>query len=162
MPSSVSIFLPLLLLPALALSFPTKRATCFDAPGAGTFTDHATYSFDGDTLPAGLHKNTDTVGGTPFYRTYDPSLATVSDGYLILKVPGGQTSSPIRGAGIETDAHDILYASVRTQAIFSSVPGTVQSKSPLRHHVGIPKPTTFLIRKPNQNLSPPPKPQTTC
>lgn len=123
-----------LLLPALALCVPTKRAVCsYNAPGAGTFTHHATYSFDGDTLPAGLRPNTDTVGGTPFTRTYDPSLVSVSGGYLNLKVPGGQNTSPIRGAGVNTVTGDILYASVRTEAIFSSVPGTVQSKSPCLH-----------------------------
>jgi hypothetical protein len=119
----------LLLLPALALCIPTKRSPCsYDVPGVGTFRNHVIYSFDGNTLPAGLYPNTDTVGGAHFVRTYDPNLVTVSGGYLNLKVPGGQSSSPIRGAGINTLANNILYASVRTKAIFSTVPGTVQSR----------------------------------
>jgi hypothetical protein len=167
-----------LLIPALALCVPTKRAPCsFNAPGAGTFTNHATYSFDGSSLPAGLYPNTDSVGGTPFARTYDPSLVSVSGGYLNLKVPGGQSSSPIRGAGVNTAANNILYASVRTQAIFSTVPGTVQSKSPAYTHfpnqevptsthpskalcLGVPSIDPSLISKPPQapsstNLTPP-------
>ena len=130
MPSTRSFSLSLLL-PALALSVPTNTASCtYNALGVGTFTHHAIYSFDGHALPAGLRPNTDTVGGAPFTRIYDPSLLTFSDGYVNLRVPGGQRSSPIRGAGINTVAGNILYASVRTNAIFSRVPGTVQSQSP--------------------------------
>lgn len=118
------------LLPALALSIPTKRASCsFDLPGIGSFSHHETYSFGGSSLPAGLRAKADNVGGSPFARSYDPSLVSVSGGHLNLKVPGGQNSSPIRGAGVNTVAGDILYASVRTKAIFSTEPGTVQSKS---------------------------------
>jgi hypothetical protein len=130
MHSSKSILVSLLL-PALVLCVPAKRATCsFVAPGTGTFTNHAIYTFPGTTLPAGLYKNLDSVGGTPYSRIGDAALVTVSGGYLNLKVPGGQKSSPIRGAGVNTVASDILYASVRTKAIFSSVRGTVQSKWP--------------------------------
>lgn len=129
MPSSKHVILSLLL-PALVSCVQSTLASCnHNLPGVGTFMNHATYSFNGNSLPAGLYKNTDTVGGKPFGRTYDPRLVTVSGGYLNLIVPGGQKTSPIRGAGVNTVANDILYASVRTKAIFSAIPGTVQSKS---------------------------------
>ena len=144
-----------LLLPTLALCVPAKKQTTavcsHEAPGAGTFTNHAVYTFDGNTLPAGLTPNTDTVGGTPFTRTYDRSLVSVSGGYLNLKVPGGQNTSPIRSAGVNTIANNILYASVRTKAIFSSVEGTVQSKSSHHRH-RIRSGVTFPIRKPTYTI----------
>lgn len=127
MPCSKNIILSLVL-PALAMCIPTKRASCgYDVPGVGTFAHHAIYSFDGSALPDGLYPNTDQVGGAPFTRCYEASLISVSGGYLNLRVPGRQSSGPIRGAGINTRANNILYASVRTRAIFSTVPGTVQS-----------------------------------
>ena len=46
------------------------------------------------------------------------------DDALQLKVPGGQTSSPISGAEIYTNDRDILYGSVRTTAQISDVAGT--------------------------------------
>lgn len=142
----------LLLLPALALCAPSKRATCsYTLPDVGTFTNQALFTFDGDSLPAGLVPNTDTVSSTPFSRVYEPSLLTVSGGYLNFKVPGGQTSGPIRGAGVNSVARNILYASVRTKAIFSDVPGTVQSELNLRDQQTIKggggEGFAFLIRK---------------
>lgn len=98
-----------------------------DIPGVGIFSNHAFYSFQGSELPDGLYPNTDRVGGAHFERIYESDLVSVSDGYLNLLVPGGQVSGPIRGSGVNTKANNILYASVRTQAAFSHVPGTIQS-----------------------------------
>ena len=53
----------------------------------------------------------------------DTSLVSVTGGYLNMKVPGGQTTSPIKTAQIQTTETDMLYASVRTTAILASVPG---------------------------------------
>jgi hypothetical protein len=157
---SNTIILCSLLFPALALSVPTKRQVCsFDAPGAGTFNHHDTFSFEGDSLPTGLYPNQDTVGGTPFSRNYDQALISVSGGYLNLKVPGGQNQSPIQGASVDTVTNDILYASVRTKASFSSIPGTVQSMpspfSPFRKH-SLPNqegPSTVPIKQSPHHLS---------
>ena len=63
------------------------------------------------------------ANGAPFSRTSVSKLATVSDGYLNLEVPGGQTSAPIQCASVQTQEGDIKYASVRTTAIFSAEPG---------------------------------------
>lgn len=113
----------------LGMCLPCKEAGHgHDIPGVGIFSNHAFYSFQGSELPDGLYPNTDRVGGAHFERIYESDLVSVSDGYLNLLVPGGQVSGPIRGSGVNTKANNILYASVRTQAAFSHVPGTIQSR----------------------------------
>ena len=127
-PCSISLIL-FLVLPTLGMRLPSNEGGCgHNVPGVGTFSNHVIYSFDGSTLPDGLYPNADQVVGTPFARKYEPDLVSVSDGYLNLRVPGGQGSSPILGSGVNTIANNILYASVRTTALFSAVPGTVQSR----------------------------------
>ena len=52
------------------------------------------------------------------------SSVSIQSPYLQLTVPGGQKTSPIQGGEVYTSVSDILYASVRTVAIFSPVAGT--------------------------------------
>lgn len=105
--------------------------------GVGTFTNSATYTFTGSSLPAGLHipdgeEIKDRNNEAPYNHIFQASNVAIKDGYLQLKVPGGQNPGAssdyaITGGEVFTEDAGILYASVRTHAIFSTVPGTVQS-----------------------------------
>ncbi|KAK5943856.1 hypothetical protein PMZ80_003137 [Knufia obscura] len=104
--------------------------------GAGTFMKSATYTFPGTTLPEGLHRSPDLIRdqdyGAPYNHIFEAKNVVVKDGFLNIIVPGGQNpaSAPnqaISSAEVFTTESDILYASVRTHAIFSTEPGTCQS-----------------------------------
>lgn len=105
--------------------------------GVGTFTNSAIYTFTGSSLPAGLHISngenvTDRNHGAPYNHVFLASNVAIGDGYLQIKVPGGQnpgasSNYDISSGQVFTDDAGILYASVRTRAVFSKVPGTVQS-----------------------------------
>ena len=94
--------------------------------GAGSFTHSQTFDFSTLTsFPTdALSVNTYGVGSSPFTQQYTASNVAVNGGSLQLKVPGGQTQSPILGAQISTLNEDILYGSVRTTLKASTVPGT--------------------------------------
>lgn len=104
---------------------PYKQGCHWHVPGLGYFTHMSKFTFDSPTLPAGLKANVHTVGGNaPFNRCFTTSNVYIDNGYLTLRVPGGQTQSPIECGEVQTTFTDILHASVRTRAIFSEVPGT--------------------------------------
>lgn len=84
------------------------------------FDNHLSFSFDGDSLPDGLTASDYGSGDGPGYK---PANAVVSDGYLQLTVPGGQTEKPYWGGEVSTDVFNILYASVRTVAILTEPAG---------------------------------------
>lgn len=105
--------------------------------GVGTFQNRAVYTFDGKTLPHGLYPSNYTVAcrdtvppiQIPYNEQFDPANVRVAQGFLNLKVPGGQAptdanNNAISCAEVTTSANNILYGSVRTRAIFSSEPGT--------------------------------------
>jgi len=123
-------------------AFPTNSiratSTCGKTiiAGAGTFMKSATFTFPGTSLPSGLIASTDTIRdqdyGAPYNHKFETKNVFVKDGYLNIKVPGGQkpASAPnqaISSGEVFTEVSNILYASVRTHAIFSTVPGTCQS-----------------------------------
>lgn len=95
-------------------------------PDAGSFTHSDTFDFSSlASLPTDqLSISTYSIGSSPYTQQYTTSNVAVGDTSLQLKVPGGQTSSPILGAEISTQADDILYGSVRTTIKASTVPGT--------------------------------------
>ncbi|MCJ1394723.1 hypothetical protein MMC18_007603 [Xylographa bjoerkii] len=64
------------------------------------------------------------AGEAPYSQMYDSDQVSIYNGTLQLKVPGGQTTSPIYGAEVQTTVQDILYGSVRTTVQVSEVPGT--------------------------------------
>lgn len=64
------------------------------------------------------------VGNEPYTHLFQSNNIILSPPYLTLLVPGGQTAHPIKSAQISTSVENVLYASVRTTAILSSVPGT--------------------------------------
>jgi Glycosyl hydrolases family 16 len=85
----------------------------------------AEYNFGGTTLPPGLQANEYGVNdNAPFTHSFTTANAYLNDSFLHLRVPGGQTKSPIKCAEVQTTIEDIRYASVRTRAIFTNVPGT--------------------------------------
>ena len=90
------------------------------------------WNFAGLTsLPAGLVASTSVVNDTAgnshalYNHQFTPAQVSVSGGYLNLKVPGGQTTSPIQSAEVGTCQENILYASVRIIGIMGHSPGTV-------------------------------------
>ena len=94
--------------------------------GAGSFTHSQTFDFSALTsFPSDdLAISTDTIGSSPYTQLYTTSNVAVGSQSLQLKVPGGQTASPILGAEISTQHKDILYGSVRTTMKASTVAGT--------------------------------------
>lgn len=85
-----------------------------------SFANHAVYTFNNGFPSDALE--IDRYSGGPNVQ-HDPSLVTVQGGYLQLRVPGGQTAKPYRGAQVLTKIGNIKYASVRTVAILSETPG---------------------------------------
>ncbi|TDZ34951.1 Beta-glucanase [Colletotrichum spinosum] len=75
---------------------------------------------DGAAIPAGLRVSGYPVSTTHFY---DPAMVSIKGGYLELKVPGGQSRMPYRGAEVVTSYTKITSASVRTVAVFAESPG---------------------------------------
>jgi beta-glucanase (GH16 family) len=112
--------------PNAGSSVPSKSGCLWNVPGVGSFAETSTFSFTGTSLPSGLQVNTYPVenDNAPYFHSYTASNAYVRNGFLNLRVPGGQTQSPITGGEVQTTEGDIFYATVRTRAIFSTVPGT--------------------------------------
>jgi hypothetical protein len=94
--------------------------------GVGTFQNYKEFTFTGSDLPAGLTASDwnvpDEFGNLDHYFT--PNNVAVDGTYVQLKVPGGQTTSPVYSAEISTDVDNIRYASVRTTAILGDPAGT--------------------------------------
>ncbi|KAG9637528.1 concanavalin A-like lectin/glucanase, partial [Aureobasidium melanogenum] len=110
-----------------------SKSGCYWNTEAGSFNTRFGHDFSlnlygtvQDLLP-----NTYTVlaGLNPLARRFD--LVNIGldplDLSLTLTVPGGQTTGPISVAQLETEYSDILYASVRTVAKISNVPGTTNA-----------------------------------
>jgi len=105
----------------------------YRVPSVGAFTKHVVYTFNGNTIPSGLNVDTDFIPDQNNYAPYNhiflASNVAVQDNYLQIKVPGGQTPSTaprnaITSGEVSTVEPNILYASVRTRAIFGDEPGT--------------------------------------
>lgn len=115
--------------------------------GSGHFKKRAVFTFAGDELPDGLQKSSYTVecndacqdsSQTIYNELFDPENVQVSNGFLTLTVPGGQipenADNTISCAEVTTMEENILYASVRTVAILSDVPGTCHGLFPCQQH----------------------------
>lgn len=109
----------------------TGEGCLWTVDGSSSFTH--TLNIDFSTLDAFpndiLAISTDSIprGPSPYTQLYTIDNVAVKDGALQLKVPGGQTASPILGAEVATTEKNILYGSVRTMMQISSVSGTVSS-----------------------------------
>ncbi|EXJ82604.1 hypothetical protein A1O3_06417 [Capronia epimyces CBS 606.96] len=132
----VSAGLPLLSKPQTKSGDVKKVGDRWVVDGVGSFDNQAIYVFDQD-MPAGLTKSNylcrqqgmDGLQPIPYNIRYDPINVQVSNGVLALTVPGQQNpdrdpDTAVSCAEITTVEEKILYASVRTNAIFSQVPGT--------------------------------------
>ncbi|KAI9726876.1 MAG: hypothetical protein M1834_001461 [Cirrosporium novae-zelandiae] len=113
---------------SLSSATPTKSGCLWSVHGAGGFTQSMTVDFSQlGAFPSGKLKiSTDSIpaGNAPYSQKYTRANVAVESGTLQLKVPGGQSSSPIKGAEVITAVQDILYGSVRTTAQVSKVAGT--------------------------------------
>ncbi|CAD6580859.1 MAG: hypothetical protein ASARMPRED_000346 [Alectoria sarmentosa] len=108
-------------------TLPSNKDGCvWVVDGAGSFTHSQTFDFSTMTsFPTeGLAISLDQISSSPYTQLYTPSNVAVGSGSLQLRVPGGQTASPILGAEIYTQNTDILYGSVRTTMKASTVAGT--------------------------------------
>ncbi|CAD0081515.1 unnamed protein product, partial [Aureobasidium vineae] len=107
-----------------------SKSGCYWNTDAGPFNTRFGHDFLQDLYGTvqDLIPNTYTVnqGLNPLARRFD--LVNIgldsTDLALTLTVPGGQTTGPISTAQLATNYADILYASVRTVAKISNVPGT--------------------------------------
>ncbi|KAH0400097.1 concanavalin A-like lectin/glucanase, partial [Aureobasidium melanogenum] len=110
-----------------------SKSGCYWNTEAGSFNTRFGHDFSLDLYGTvqDLLPNTYTVlaGLNPLARRFD--LVNIGldplDLSLTLTVPGGQTTGPISVAQLETEYSDILYASVRTVAKISNVPGTTNA-----------------------------------
>jgi hypothetical protein len=109
-----------------------KKSCMTTVNGVGRFNQYVKYDFAKWTsFPLGLSISNYGITADPdddehpLDQYYGPNNVILKRGRpLQLRVPGGQTKSPIQGAEFTTAYDDILYASVRTVAKVSSVPGT--------------------------------------
>jgi hypothetical protein len=122
----------------------TQQGNYWVLPDGQRFRNRKVYTFNGASLPAGLQASEDFIQDTtyrninniPYNHRFDAVNVKVSNGFLNLKVPGNQHPSsptrnnpngtPISCAEVITTECNIKYASVRTKAILSNVPGTCQ------------------------------------
>jgi hypothetical protein len=143
-----------------------KKSCMITVPGVGRFNQHVKYDFAKWTnFPQGLSISDYGIQADPnddehpFDQFYGPNNVILKRGRpLQLRVPGGQTKSPIQGAEITTAYDDVLYASVRTVAKVSSVPGTCHGlcsylSTSLRDDSNVVKASFSTIRIPKKRIS---------
>ena len=116
-------------------STPKKSGCTWVVPGTGRFTHSKVFDFTKlKQRPEFLYPSNYalTIGTGAFKgakQAYNKDNVAVKEGSLQLKVPAKHTKSKIEGAQIETMEHDIQYASVRTTARISGVPGVCHGRS---------------------------------
>jgi hypothetical protein len=109
-----------------------KKSCMVTLNGVGRFNQYVKYDFaKWSNFPLGLSVSNYGIEADPeddehpFDQHYGPNNVILKRGRpLQLRVPGGQKKSPIQGAEFTTAYDNILYASVRTVAKVSAVPGT--------------------------------------
>ncbi|KAI5200398.1 concanavalin A-like lectin/glucanase [Aureobasidium subglaciale] len=110
----------------------TEKSCMHTVPGVGRFNQYVKYNLaDWSNFPLGLSISNYGITADPnddehpFDQYYGPGNVILKKGQpLKLRVPGGQKKSPIQGAEFTTAYDDVLFASVRTVAKVSAVPGT--------------------------------------
>jgi hypothetical protein len=124
----------------------TAKKSCMTTlNGVGRFNQYVKYDFaKWSNFPLGLSISNYGIEADPeddehpFDQHYGPNNVILKRGRpLQLRVPGGQKKSPIQGAEFTTAYDDILYASVRTVAKVSSVPGTCHGIASLCSPFGV-------------------------
>src|ERR1700760_3171587 len=96
--AAVGLLLPLPF--ALAAPAPANQARqAYSLDGVGTFQNYQEFTFTGSDLPAGISPSADTVDDPNYLaHQFTPDNVAVNGGYVQLKVPGGQTTSPVLSA----------------------------------------------------------------
>lgn len=112
--------------------------TCtWKVPGAGYFNNKKEFTFFQQGLPDGLYASNyiveDSYAGAPYNHIFEQKNVFSDGNFLNLKVPGVRSPQPSTGyaissAEIVTTESKITSASVRTNAIFSTVPGSCHGK----------------------------------
>lgn len=119
---------------------PTFDGCSYNIPGAGKFKNKKEFTFFQPGLPDGLYASNymvyDTYNGLPYNHKFETSNVYSDGDFLNLKVqgttnPGSLPEQAISSAEIVTTENNILYASVRTNAIFSTIPGTCHGEQSL-------------------------------
>lgn len=112
---------------------PSYDGCTYNVEGAGKFKNKKVFTFFQPGLPDGLYASKytvyDTYGNLPYNHKFETSNVYSDGDFLNLKVQGTNNPSTlpekaISCAEVVTTENNILYASVRTNAIFSTVPGT--------------------------------------
>lgn len=121
-----------------ASSQPTFDGCMYTIPEAGKFKNKKEFMFFQPGLPDGLYASDytvyDTYSGLPYNHKFETPNVYSDGDFLNLRVqgttnPGSLQDQAISCGEIVTTENNILYASVRTNAIFSDVPGTCHGKS---------------------------------
>lgn len=104
---------------------------------AQTFSQSKTFTFTGSALPPELTPSTwpvyeDSNPNAKYDRIFEEKNVVVRDGFLELRVPGGQKPTdggrgPISCAEVGT-TFEVKYASVKTYAILSEEPGVCNGR----------------------------------
>lgn len=107
-------------------------------PGAGKFKNKKEFTFFQTGLPDGLYASDyvvyDTYNGLPYNHKFETPNVYSDGDFLNLRVRGTTNPSMLQDQAVScgevvTTENNILYASVRTNAIFSDVPGTCHGKA---------------------------------
>ena len=111
------------------------------------FANTATFSFE-NGIPNGLAVSNYPSGAHSFTR----DNAFVSDGYLQLKVPGGQAIGNVLCGEVTTTVSNILHGSVRTVAILSQPAGIVNGMYTFIFGVMTNEPGMFFYKSDTQEI----------
>jgi hypothetical protein len=104
---------------------PTFENGVYVVSSDAQFSNYVKFTFDGNKLPEGLFAADWRIDDN---WSVNAENVAVKDGYLQLKVPGGQ-QKPYKCAQVDTTVTNILYASVRTVAILTKTPGVCNGMS---------------------------------
>ena len=108
-----------------SLAGPTAISSEAEDSDTTHFSQTTTFHFTSNALPTGLVIDTGLIsGGSPdlLDHEFEEKNVVVTNGYLKLTVPGGQTGDVISSAEVATD-FDVLYGSVRTYAVLTETAG---------------------------------------
>lgn len=117
---------------------PTFDGCTYNVPEAGKFKNKKKFTFFQSGLPEGLYASNyvvyDTYNGLPYNHKFETTNVYSDGDFLNLRVqgttnPGSLANQAISCGELVTTENNILYASVRTNAIFSTVPGTCHGES---------------------------------
>lgn len=106
------------------------------APIMAQYASRTTFTFPGNTIPTGLtiseypvYEDKVANGQGPKYdRIFERKNVVVRNGFMELRVPGGQTKNPISCAEVGT-TFEVQYGSIKTFAILAEEPGVCNGET---------------------------------